>query len=167
MTGVERIAAERKRQIEDESWAAEHDDQYKKDELAMAAACYILPERVRETRFGLSMTIRQILWPWHEDRWKPTLKDRIRELKKAGAMIAAEIDRLLRLEEKAEKRCNLAAKSLSAKDAIIAMVQGNKILYDQEGNRYAWNSVDNQFEMHSDEGNFAVICKFDGLYLRA
>lgn len=34
-------------------------------------------------------------WPWDEMLWKPTPDDRIRELAKAGALIATEIDRLL------------------------------------------------------------------------
>jgi hypothetical protein len=33
-------------------------------------------------------------WPWAERFWKPTPDDRVRELVKAGALIAAEIDRL-------------------------------------------------------------------------
>jgi hypothetical protein len=102
MTGIERIASERKRQIEEEGWTAGHDDKYENDAMAMAAVCYILPERVRENPFGLSMTLRQILWPWDKDWWKPTPDNRIRELEKAGALIAAEIDRLLRAEKKAK-----------------------------------------------------------------
>jgi len=34
-------------------------------------------------------------WPWEWDQWKPSL-DPIRNLEKAGALIAAEIDRLRR-----------------------------------------------------------------------
>jgi len=33
------------------------------------------------------------LWPWGSEWWKPS-KDPIRDLVKAGALIAAEIDRL-------------------------------------------------------------------------
>jgi hypothetical protein len=39
-------------------------------------------------------------WPWDREWWKPTPNNRIRELAKAGALIAAEIDRLQRLEER-------------------------------------------------------------------
>ena len=35
-----------------------------------------------------------IMWPWEANWWKPTPEDRIKELAKAGALIAAEIDRL-------------------------------------------------------------------------
>lgn len=39
------------------------------------------------------------IWPWDKSWWKPTPDDRIRELIKAGALIAAEIDRLQRLNK--------------------------------------------------------------------
>lgn len=35
-------------------------------------------------------------WPWEARFWKPCPDDRARELVKAGALIAAEIDRLQR-----------------------------------------------------------------------
>ena len=42
-SGIERIAAERQRQIEQEGWTAEHDDGHVNGELAMAAALYATP----------------------------------------------------------------------------------------------------------------------------
>lgn len=39
------------------------------------------------------------LWPWEHRWYKPTPEDRVRELTKAGALIAAAIDDLLRSEE--------------------------------------------------------------------
>jgi len=92
MDGVERIAAERKRQIEEEGYTAEHDEQHEHGQLARAAACYcdLLWRSKRDTPPG---------WPWNEKSWKPTPDNRIRELEKAGALIAAEIDRLLRKEK--------------------------------------------------------------------
>lgn len=83
-TGIELIAAERKRQVEAEGWTLEHDDNHKTGELSDAAACYALGKRTAA-------------WPWSIDWWKPTPDDRVRELVKAGALIAAEIDRLQRL----------------------------------------------------------------------
>jgi hypothetical protein len=44
------------------------------------------------------LPIKDFVWPFTEHWWKPTPNNRIRELEKAGALIAAEIDRLLRLE---------------------------------------------------------------------
>lgn len=95
MTGAEMIAAERQRQIAEEGWTPEHDSEEHGDgDLAFAAICYAQPEEDRQVENGLPF-----YWPW-EDSWKPTPNDRIRELVKAGALIAAEIDRLQRQAEK-------------------------------------------------------------------
>jgi hypothetical protein len=102
MTGIELIAAERKRQIEEEGFTAEHDEQHREQELSLAAACYALPYEIRHDTigyYGWSKLLSK-LWPWHEDWYKPYRENRINELKKAGALIAAEIDRLLMLEGK-------------------------------------------------------------------
>lgn len=94
-TGVELIADERKRQVEVEGWTAEHDAEYREEQLALAAASYALPQYSRD---ALSRKYpygdAPATWPWLEVWWKPTPHDRIRELVKAGALIAAEIDRL-------------------------------------------------------------------------
>jgi hypothetical protein len=91
MTGNELIAAERQRQIDVEGWTPEHDDKHTTGALALAAACYA--ER------GLGDATWDWHWPWSPDWWKPS-KDPIRNLAKAGALIAAEIDRLQRAEKK-------------------------------------------------------------------
>lgn len=87
--GVSLIAAERRRQINQEGWTAEHDRQHENGELALAAACYAcpIPKRWKTNFVGT-------FWPWAMEWWKPTCDNRIRELTKAGALIAAEIDRL-------------------------------------------------------------------------
>lgn len=107
MTGIERIAAERKRQVEEEGWSAEHDAEHVKGEMATAAVAYIQHGEPfpAENRRGW-VTDGERLFPWGLSWWKPvkkdpldmTQKDRIRHLEKAGALIAAEIDRLLALK---------------------------------------------------------------------
>lgn len=89
-TGCQLIAAERKRQIEVEGWTADHDAKHICGELTDAAVCYAIRGywRTRYDRF------LKALWPWDSKYWKPTQDDRIKELTKAGALIAAEIDRL-------------------------------------------------------------------------
>jgi hypothetical protein len=84
--GVEMIAAERQRQLEAEGWSPEHDAEHVRGELARAAAVYAIPPDRRDP------SIWSYLWPGWE--YKPNADDRIRELVKAGALIAAEIDRL-------------------------------------------------------------------------
>jgi hypothetical protein len=97
MTGIERIAAERKRQIEVEGFTAEHDDQWEAGELAQAALCYCMePPDPEEILYGVVEASVPDEWPWDSSWWKSTPENRIRELEKAGALIAAEIDRLLR-----------------------------------------------------------------------
>ncbi len=86
MTGIELIAAERQRQVTAEGWTAEHDDQHNGGEMAFAAMCYADPDGLSEP---------DIYWPWEAEWWKPS-GDRVRNLVKAGALIAAEIDRLER-----------------------------------------------------------------------
>ena len=94
MSGVELIADERKRQVEFEGWFSNHDDGHGYDQLAIAACCYALPSRLRGV--DGSYKAPPHMWPWGSNWWKPTPNDRIRELVKAGALIAAEIDRLKR-----------------------------------------------------------------------
>ena len=114
-TGVQLIAAERHRQITSEGWTPEHDDEHDNEELARAAVCYALPAQWRvvkrpEMFWPLALTPNLPkggsnyygLWPWEPGYWKPTPNDRIRELVKAGALIAAEIDRLQRLAPSAD-----------------------------------------------------------------
>ena len=93
--GLELIAEERQRQIEAEGWTDQHDDSHGDGQLANAAACYAMSERYRRAMIW-NVTLRFRVWPWEEKGWKPTPNDRIRELVKAGALIAAEIDRLHR-----------------------------------------------------------------------
>lgn len=94
--GASLVAAERRRQIEAEGWSPDHDDQWDRGEMAYAAAKYAAP-------------MAPIDWPWDEQWWKP--KDRLSNLVRAGALIAAEIDRMHRVEaDKASPgpRCGVA-----------------------------------------------------------
>jgi len=85
--GVRLIEAERQRQINCEGWSLGHDD-HDEGELAKAAACYAI-----DSNFS---------WPWDFKYWKPG-GGRIRQLTKAGALIAAEIERLLRTAPASEQ----------------------------------------------------------------
>lgn len=86
--GATLIAEERQRQIAQEGWTAEHDDQWADGQLADAAGCYALEDNPNADI--------DAIWPWDAQWWKP--KDRKRNLIRAGALIAAEIDRLQRAE---------------------------------------------------------------------
>ena len=94
MTGSELITAERQRQIEviqALGHTPEHDDKYIDGELALAAQCYVMESLPDAETADAS-------WPWDKRYWNPS-DDPIRNLVKAGALIAAEIDRLQRATE--------------------------------------------------------------------
>lgn len=102
LTGVELIAEERKRH-EKIGWTTEHDDEHSAGALAVAGASYALDVASRLAVANGSeywadeyATHSQSIWPFDAEWFKPTPKDDIRELVKAGALIAAEIDRIQR-----------------------------------------------------------------------
>lgn len=116
--GVDHIVNERERQIREEGWTKEHDrESHPNGELAMMACCYAAPWQI----FGLlpTPTGLHFIDPWPllfgdgdarrklgpenpsvptgreiPDPQALTRKQRIDLLAKAGALIAAEIDRL-------------------------------------------------------------------------
>ena len=107
--GAALIVAERLRQIEQEGWTPEHDAEHDTEALAFAAVCYAMPAPHRGVK-RVSVQFRESgrwegvkrevpwHWPWAGMFWKPKPDDRVRELVKAGALIAAEIDRLRAVE---------------------------------------------------------------------
>jgi hypothetical protein len=97
--GTERIAAERQRQIEHEGYTLDHDADHHAAELVEAAIAYASPND------GAA------LWPWDPAGFKPEVRaadlagvpghlrhGSVGDLVKAGALIAAAIDRLLATE---------------------------------------------------------------------
>lgn len=95
--GVSLIAAERKRQVESEGWTPEHDDEHFMGEMIGAAVTYAAHALEIVTDNEVPGADNEGWWPdsWHQDWWKPS-PNPIRNLVKAGALIAAEIDRLQR-----------------------------------------------------------------------
>lgn len=98
MTGAEQIAAERKRQTTELDVTDAGDDHADQGEMAGAGAAYALlciasndAEFVAEAR-----AFARYIWPWHEFPIKP--KTPRENLVRAGALIAAELDRLDRVE---------------------------------------------------------------------
>ncbi|MAJ63700.1 MAG: hypothetical protein CL558_13155 [Alphaproteobacteria bacterium] len=88
------ISAERKRQVAEEGFTADHDDQNNSDgELALAAVAYTL-----EAAPISPANIGKLVWPWPDDWWKPGEPREM--LVKAGALILAEIERLDREQAK-------------------------------------------------------------------
>ena len=89
-SGVDLIRQERQRQIAEEGFDAVHDfNEHHMDDLARAGAFYALPAHDR------CRTQINKVWPFSWEWCKPTPDDRLKELVKAGALITAEIDRIL------------------------------------------------------------------------
>ncbi len=94
MNGVERISAERKRQIEKEDWTPEHDATHRYGELAINAAA--LAVWGTDAKVTNPETENEEGEPY--DLWGLVEKhsaNQLRCLEIAGALIAAEIDRIL------------------------------------------------------------------------
>lgn len=83
------VLAERRRQVEQEGWTPEHDDEHGDHAMSCAAGCYAM--------YTLAYPAGDPppAWPWAADWWKPTTHRR--NLIKAGALILAEIERLDRV----------------------------------------------------------------------
>jgi len=89
-TGVEMIAREREKQISIKGFSAEHDDKHTAGQLALVAAHYANPSDLPAMVPGD--------WDYH---WATKgVRGRIHDLAVAGALCAAEIDRLHRKGEK-------------------------------------------------------------------
>lgn len=94
MNVIEEIAAERKRQIEQEGWTPSHDDEHTDGSLAKAAGVYALGAGHGDVGAPIFQ-----FWPWSNDwfKWKGGPR---RMLIKAAALIVAEIERLDRITAK-------------------------------------------------------------------
>ena len=107
-TGIELIAEERQRQINN-GYDSDHDSQHDFRELTDAARTYIdaavLTTKSKEIGNSNEASISwhknnepfewkylKLGWPWEEESFKPTTS--LEDLIKAGALIAAAIDRL-------------------------------------------------------------------------
>lgn len=91
---VELIASERDRQI-DTGRTPERDQLYHMGELGRAAASYAAPKGFR--RVGPD-NVTPLIWPWHPSTFKSepqTVQGRLIELAKGGALILAEMERIL------------------------------------------------------------------------
>ncbi len=106
-TGAEMIADERWRQVAEKGWTPEHDDRHEHNELAIAAACYaahgtddvhVVTQHGALSMGGKIFVVGEEALPFGELVVFDSMRKKrlLRRLVIAGALIAAEIDRLLR-----------------------------------------------------------------------
>lgn len=124
---IKAILAERNRQIVDEGFTAEHDDEHVSGELAAAAACYANPMSIVIDGDGIEIGepntgTLPLGWPesWDAHWWKP--EARRASLIKAGALIIAEIERIDR--ELNMDRCEACNEALREGDQVYWSTDG-------------------------------------------
>lgn len=93
-TGIELIVEERKEQIEKHNWSKEHDQSHNNNELKMAALFAIAPYDILYENMPIEYILEK---GWETFKSKVSNKGEIDRLKIAGALIAAEIDRLSKI----------------------------------------------------------------------
>ncbi|KUG39280.1 hypothetical protein AAU60_05905 [Acinetobacter johnsonii] len=96
---IKDVINERQRQINQEFYSTENDDEYKQNELLRAAVCYaenvVRRGWVFDSNFGPDVYQEEEvpdLWPWDLDFWKP--RNPRRDLVRAAALLIAEIERI-------------------------------------------------------------------------
>ena len=102
--GTKLIEAERERQIAEEGYDSDHDADHDGGELSDAAACYACAASAMIRGASAEELCEPIIdgydwmlmWPFDAEWFKLKPDDPIRNLVKAGALLAAEIDRLQR-----------------------------------------------------------------------
>lgn len=105
MNGAQLITAERRRHVRVEGWTSKHDDRHRFKEMAKAAGSYLASHTHPDQHALLNARKQEKCWdwPWVSKWWKPSI-DPVRNLVKAGALIAAEIDRLQRKSKKKARK---------------------------------------------------------------
>jgi hypothetical protein len=92
--GISLIRNQRQRQVAVHGYTFEHDDHHVHGELARAAACYARLAATQQDIPDVTMLPPQD-WPFAPDEWHPSANP-LHNLERAGALLAAEIDRLYR-----------------------------------------------------------------------
>ncbi|MFM0407480.1 hypothetical protein [Paraburkholderia dipogonis] len=89
------VLDERLRQVEQEGWTHDHDDEHAAGTLALAAAAYALDAGSALDLFEAADAVNRhepIFWPFSSSWWKPSTPRR--SLVKAAALMLAEIERM-------------------------------------------------------------------------
>ena len=120
-TAEQLVMEERRRQVFDEGFTSAHDDEHVEGDLGLVAALFASPMRLYRYAGGPGSPNYVDPWPsaWDPETWDTRPRDmnhhlavasqtdftvRIGQLTKAGALILAEIDRLIRWKRQREAR---------------------------------------------------------------
>lgn len=121
--GIELISDERKRQIEEEGYSLNDDKLLLGDgELTCAAIAYAM-----ET---VNSTMAKNYFPWDKKFFKP--KDKLRNLVRAGALIAAEIDKLQNQNNKEKEEFTDSNIEYASEKALIKELEDRGYKVEEE-----------------------------------
>lgn len=133
------LLAERHRQVTKEGWTEQHDDSHDNGCLAMAGAAYAIHATSaaaisQGTKMAHIETARRLFPFSQEDWWKPSAPDDpLRDLVKAGALILAEIERVLRKERmplpKGCVRCKSCNEIITIEQLGLSFTSGTESVY--------------------------------------
>ena len=155
LDAIDMISAERTRQINQEGFAVGHDKRHFSGELAMAACYYAIPCQVEVSDKGFRASLYpDVFFPghWGLDWAKRHSKDRIRQLVVAGALIVAEIDRLLSGSSNDKEDALLLYNATSASIGLIAAEHARQ---KEEGGYAAWHD-----KPHADDELAMAVCYY-------
>jgi hypothetical protein len=94
MDAIDHFRRERQNQVLNHMYDDKHDAAHDKGELVSAALCYATAAKQLVAGFPLSLVEKvPSSWPFQAETWRPTQVART-NLRKAGALLAAEWDRL-------------------------------------------------------------------------
>lgn len=97
---LQMVTQERARQVEVLGYDDENDSSYEDDVLARAAATYLMRPLFSDVDYakGTGKGV-PYMFPFPEEYWKPHPENRLRELTKAGALVLAEMHRLINKQQ--------------------------------------------------------------------
>lgn len=116
MTGTQLIAQERSTHPA-RGWSKEHDRDHQ-DQLVDAALCYLAVAKHQVDGTYVPEDHPRVEWPWSDRYWAPS--DPIRNLVKAGSLIAAAIDALDDAKIRGEVSVALSRIRKQATELLIA-----------------------------------------------
>lgn len=90
--GALAIAGERRRQVSEEGFSVFRDRELFTTELALASQAYVAAALYAQAT-GQALGLAPDSWPWPAELFKPSASP-ARNLEKAGALLAAELDRI-------------------------------------------------------------------------
>jgi len=96
MSGIEAFATEQGN-LRQHGFTESHDDSHSNAEIGAGACCYAMANQLLAKHHTIDEVKTLLLpcWPFEAESWKPSA-DPLVNLRRAGAMLASEYDRLTR-----------------------------------------------------------------------